>query len=275
MRDNVAAGSWSGRDRLLERYDDLLVVEHATGALREVDARGRARSRRRRRRRCGSRCGCYAAGPGGVADAVRLLDVRARPGEPGTSVVARSPTLAEQAQVLAGASSLVLMGQASLRLTGRHTALVRFREPHGRVRLVRRARGGRAARDPRPRRHLRPRPRPVRRGPAGPKGYAAVSAVATVRRPERPRLLPLATGNTRVPSFLTQVVEADRKVPHAGSLGLLSLANPFRRDGAAGDAAGGTHPDLLVLVAVAPRGRAAEPPRRRRPPTPDAHRHGA
>ncbi len=38
VRDNVAPGSWGGRDRLLERYDDLLVVEHAAGALREVDA---------------------------------------------------------------------------------------------------------------------------------------------------------------------------------------------------------------------------------------------
>lgn len=258
VRENVAAGSWTGRDRLLERYDDLLVVEHATGALREVDAvvgafaPGAPAPVRVEVR-------VYAAAAGGIADAVRLLEMRARQGEPGTSVVARAPTLDEQVHLLKGSTSLVPMAQASLRLTGRHTTLVRFREPTAACPWY-------VDRDA-----AAPLVIPDRDATygldldlyaedlPGAKGYAAVSAVATVRRPERPRLLPLATGNTRVPSFLTQVVEADRRVPHAGSLALLSLANPFRANGAAGDAAGGTHPDLLVFVAVGPADGGAVP----------------
>ena len=251
VRDNVAPGSWGGRDRLLERYDDLLVVEHAAGALREVDAvvgafpTGAPAPVRVEVR-------VYAATAAGVADAVRLLEIRAKPGEAGTSAVAPNPTLAEQVNYLAGSSSLVPMAQASLRLTGRHTTLLRFREPTSGCPWYAPREG--------------PTPLVIPDKDAtygldldlyaedlpGAKGFAAVSVVATVRRPERPRLLPLATGNTQVPSFLTQTVEADRKVPHAGSLALLSLANPFKANGAAGDPAGGSHPDLLVLVSVAP-----------------------
>ena len=258
VRDNVAPGSWGGRDRLLERYDDLLVVEHAAGALREVDAvvgafaPGAPAPVRVEVR-------VYAAAGTGVAEAVRLLEVRTRPGEAGTSAVAAAPTLAEQVQFLAGTTSLVPVAQASLRLTGRHTTLLRFREPTS----------GCAWYAPRE----GPTPLVIPDKDAtygldldlyaedlpGAKGFAAVSVVATVRRPERPRLLPLATGNTLVPSFLTQVVEADRKVPHAGSLVLLSLANPFKANGAAGDPSGGTHPDLVVLLSVAPADGGAVP----------------
>ena len=93
----------------------------------------------------------------------------------------------------------------------------------------------------------------------GARGFAAVSVVATSRRPDRPRLVPLASGNTRVPTFLAQTVEADRKVEHAGALLLLSLGNPFRETGAAGDPAGGSHPDLLVIVAASLADGAAAP----------------
>lgn len=267
VRDNVAPGSWSGRDRLLERWDDLIVVEHAAGALREVDAvvgafpPGAPTPVRVEVR-------VYAATATGVADAVRLLEVRAKPGEAGTSAVAAAPTLAEQVQFLAGSSGLVPMAQASLRLTGRHATTVRFREPtsgcpwyaprEGPTPLVIPDRDATYGLDL----DLYAEDLP------GAKGHAAVSVVATVRRPERPRLLPLATGNTRVPSFLQQVVEADRKLPHAGSLVLFALANPFKANGAAGDPAGGTHPDLVVLLSVAPAdgGEVPDAP----PPAPSA-----
>ncbi|MFO0932403.1 MAG: hypothetical protein U1E39_06800 [Planctomycetota bacterium] len=266
VRDNVAPGSWGGRDRLLERYDDLLVVEHAAGALREVDAivagfaPGTPAPVRVEVR-------VYAATAAGVADAVRLLEVRATPGEAGTSAVAPNPTLAEQVNFLAGSSSLVPMAQASLRLTGRHATLLRFREPTSGCPWYA------------PREGATPLVIPDRDATygldldlyaedlPGAKGFAAVSVVATVRRPERPRLLPLAKGNTLVPSFLTQGVEADRKVPHAGSLVLFSLANPFKANGAAGDPSGGTHPDLVVLLSVAPADGAAVPDA---PPPPSA-----
>jgi tetratricopeptide (TPR) repeat protein len=268
VRDHVAPGSWTGRDRLLERYDDLVVVEHAPGALREVDAIvGAFTSGAPAPVRVEVRV--YAATAIGVADAVRLLEVRAKPGEAGTSAVVASPTLAEQVQFLAGSSGLVPMAQASLRLTGRHATMLRFREPtsgcpwyanrEGPTPLVIPDRDATYGLDL----DLYAEDLP------GAKGHAAVSVVATVRRPERPRLLPLASGNTRVPSFLTQVVEADRRVPHAGALVLLALANPFKANGAAGDPAGGSHPDLVVLLSVAPADGAGVPDAPP-PPTPSA-----
>lgn len=267
VRDTVAPGSWAGRDRLLERYDDLVVVEHAPGALREVDAL----------------VGAFAAGPpapvrvevrvyaatsAGVADAVRALELRARPGEPAVSAVATALSAPEQVRVLESLRTLQPLAHASLRLSGRHATKVRFHEPTAACPWY-------AGRDD-PKAPLVIPDRDATYGLdldlyaedlPGMHGFVAVSAVATVRRPDRPRLLPTPQGNTRVPAFLTQVVEADRRVPHAGSLALLTLGNPFKASGAAGDAGGGTHPDLVVLVTAVPEsgGPVVDPPLRPAP----------
>ncbi|MCC7139061.1 MAG: hypothetical protein IT460_11620 [Planctomycetes bacterium] len=263
VRAKVAPGTWTGRGRLLERYDDQLAVEHAPSVLREVDAlvaqwpAGPPPPLRAEVR-------VYAAEPGGVQEALRFLEGRAPPGEPGTAVVVATHRLDEQDRFLSGLAKIRLVAQASLRLSGRHATLVRFREPTASAPGYGEAAGPGLVLAERDASYGLELDLYAEDLPGAP-GTCAVSAVATVRRPDRPRVVPQANGNVRVPTFLAQTVEGDEKVPHAGSLLLLALANPFRETGAAGDPGGGTHPDLLVLVSASPDGPRA--PDIARPPT--------
>jgi hypothetical protein len=63
----------------------------------------------------------------------------------------------------------------------------------------------------------------------------------------------------RLPVFLEQAGEADRRLPYGASVVLFGLSNPFRANGYAGDATGGTHPDLLILVSARPSAGGATP----------------
>ena len=248
LRAEVAGGTWSGKDRLLERYDDLLVVQHAAGVLREVDALVAAfPSTTPEPAHVEIRV--YAAQPGGVLDVLRLFEPKVVPADAGTAVVIRDRRIEEQAEWLSRVDKLTLLAQASVRLTGRHATLVRFREQttscpwyadRSEPRVVVADKDATYGLDL----DLYAEDLPTV------KGEAALSVVATVKRPDRPRTVPLVTGYSRVPLFWTQTLEADRRVPHAGSLMLLGLANPFRGTGGAGDLGGGTAPDLVVLVSA-------------------------
>jgi hypothetical protein len=194
----------------------------------------------------------YAAETGGVLDAIERIDAKARRGDLGTSAVVTTRRLDEQAARLDASQKLVLLGRASLTLSDRrHAASLLFRERTANSPLY--------ASDASP---------PMRVEDADATyglvldlyaedlplvaSQCAVSVVATVTRPDRARVLPLAAGPVRAPVLLRQSVEADRRVPHGGSLALFGLSNPFRGTGAGGDLAGGTHPDLLVVLAARP-----------------------
>ncbi len=250
IRAEVGAGSWSGRDRLLERYDDLLVVQNTAGVQRLVEEAlaqfspgppGPVLVEVR----------LYAAKPGGVFDALQTLSAKARPSDDAHAVVVSTERIDEQVLLLAANEKLLPLATASLLLGRRHSETVHFREPTAACPLYadkefppisipdRDATYGLTL-------ELYAEDLPV----AG--NEAALSVVATVRRPDRARLVLKSSGPERQPTMLAQSVEADRRVPHGGSLAVVGLANPFKATGAAGDPAGGTHPDLLILVAARP-----------------------
>lgn len=249
IRDEVAPGGFVGADRLLDRYDDLLIVQHTSGVLRAVDALVSRFPAAPAPVLVDVRV--LGAAPGGLADVARLLDAAAAPGESPSAIVTRGRRMSEADLLLSSSDKLVLLAQATVRLVGRHGALLHVAEPTQRSPLY--AEGE----------------VPVVEIPdrdatygldldlyaedlPGREHEAALSVVATVRRPDRARLAPRATKWVRLPTFLTQSLEADRRVPHAGALVLLGLGNPFLATGAAGDPRGGSHPDLVVLVGVRP-----------------------
>ena len=249
IRDELAPGTFTGPDRLLDRYDDLLIVQHAGGVLRAVDTLFARFPTAPAAVLVDVRV--LGAAPGGLADVVRLLDANAAPGESTSAIVTRGRRMSEADLLLSSSDRLVLLSQATVRLVGRHGARVRISEPTRGCPLY--AEG-----------EVPPVEIPDRDSSygldldlyaedlPGKEHEAALSVVATVRRPDRPRLAPRATKWVRLPTFLTQALEADRRVPHAGALVLLGMGNPFRETGAAGDPRGGTHPDLVVLVGVRP-----------------------
>jgi hypothetical protein len=83
---------------------------------------------------------------------------------------------------------------------------------------------------------------------------AAVSVRARSRWPVPSVVVPKTTTlqQTRLPRFAEQVVESDRRIPHAGTLLLLGVANPFSPTGA-------EKPDLIVLIGVRPASAAGGP----------------
>ncbi len=257
VRDELAPGSFAGADRLLDRYEDLLIVQHTSGVLRAVDALVARFPASPAPVLVDVRV--LGAAPGGLADVVRLLDAIAVPGESTSAIVTRGRRMSEADLLLSSSDKLVLLSQATVRLVGRHGALLRVGEPTHKCPLY--AEG-----------EVPPVEIPDRDATygldldlyaedlPGKEHEAALSVVATVRRPDRARLAPRATKWVRLPTFLTQTLEADRRVPHAGALVLLGLGNPFEATGAAGDPRGGSHPDLVVLVGVRPDAeREAEP----------------
>ncbi len=256
LRREVSPGTWSGVDRLLDRYDDLVVVQHGSGVLKTVDALA-ASFPVTPAPPLAVEIRVYGATGEGIAEAARLLGASAIATEDGVSAIVRAFSLEEQETLLASSSNLVSLARASLRLTGRRTATIRFHEQT-------------AACPAYADKSAPPVVIPDRDATygldvelygedlgAGGKKDAAVSIIARVRRPDRPRLAPLATGWARAPIFVEQACEADRRLPYGASIVLFGLSNPFRATGYAGDATGGAHPDLLVLVSAKPSGSLA------------------
>ena len=251
VRAEVSAGTWGGTERVLDRYDDVLVAQHVPQVLRQVEGL----------------VGAFpegppapvmvdvrvlAAKPGGAADAIRVLGLAAGPTETGFDVVAKGRRLDDSLQELKAESDRWQeVARASVRLSGRHTATVRFRETTADSPIYADPGAG-------------PIVVPDRdawygldlelyaEDLIGRSPSCAVSVVATVRRPDRARMRARSTGPERSPTFLEQTLEADRRVPHAGSLVLLGLSNPFKATGAGGDPRGGEWPDLVVLLAAHP-----------------------
>ena len=258
LRREVAPGSWSGVDRLLDRYEDLVVVQHGPGVLKTVDALA-ASFPAVPAPPLSVEIRVYGATTEGLKDAARLLGATALATEEGVSAVVRTHSLEEQETLLGSSTNLVSLARASLRLGGRRTATIRFHEPTTSCPAY--------AEKTAP-----PVVVPDRDATygldvelygedlaAGGKKDAAMSIVARVRRPDRPRLAPLASGWVMTPVFVEQASEADRRLPYGASIVMFGLSNPFRATGYAGDAAGGSHPDLLVLVSARPSDRVATP----------------
>jgi tetratricopeptide (TPR) repeat protein len=252
VRAEVAPGTWASSGRLLDRSDDTLIVQHLPDVHRRI-AEVLAAFAPGPPAAVSVDVAVLGAKPGGLAEAAQILHARAGPHDRGTAHVVEGSLLEEQVRELTGSIRIALLGRATVLLGDgrRKSTSVRFSEPTANVPLYRDREGPRLV---------------VRDGDEtyglevevyaedlpGLPGRAALSAVATVRRPDRARALPQTGGIARVPVLLSQQVEADRVVPHAGSLALLGLSNPFLGTGAAGDLAGGSHPDLVVLVAVRP-----------------------
>ena len=255
VRAEISSGTWSGTDRLLERYDDLLVAQHVPSVLRQVDALVDA----------------FPAGPpapvlvevrilgakpGGGADAIRLLELATAPSESQGAAVARGRRLEEDlATLLAATDRLVPLAQATVRLAARHATTIRFPEATFANPLY-------ADRDD-PKIVIADKDASYgldldvyAESIAGREPTAALSVVATVKRPDRARVLPAAAaaGPIRVPTFLIQTLEADRRVPHAGTLVLFGLSNPFLGTGTPVTAPAGAYPDLVVMISVRPAG---------------------
>jgi tetratricopeptide (TPR) repeat protein len=259
VQAEIAPGTWTATDRVLERYEDTLIVQHLPSVQRQVEAL-RAEFPPGAAAPVQVDAAVFAAKPGGLAEAALLLEAQARPSESGQSLLLRDRLIEEQVGRLSPSQNLVLLARASLVLARRHSQTVRLREPTSAAPVYRAGEGPRFVvpdRDAQYGLDLEVWAEDLPKRPQ----EAALSVVAVVRRPDRARVLPLADGEARVPVLLTQTVEADRIVPHAGSLALLGLSNPFAATGAAGDPRGGTHPDLVVLVAVrpAPPGGGAAP----------------
>jgi tetratricopeptide (TPR) repeat protein len=250
VRAAVAPGTWTSSGRLLERSDDTLIVQHLPEVHRAVEEVLRAFPE-------GAPAPVsvdvvlYAAKPGGAEEAARIVRAKARPSESGHAIVAGDLRLDEQVRELGTSMKVALLGRANLLLGRRRSASVRFREPTSSVPAYRDREGPRLS-IPDADATYGLDVEVYAEDLPGLEATAALSVVATVRRPDRPRVLPLAGGPARVPVLLEQSVEADRLVPHAGSLVLLGLGNPFLGTGAAGDPAGGSHPDLFVLVSATP-----------------------
>ncbi len=258
LRREISPGTWAGPDRLLDRYEDLVVVQHGPGVLKAADALAAAFPTSPAPPLAVD-VRVYAAAPGGLEDAARLLDAVATPTDEGLAAVVRSHSLAEQETLLGSSERLVPLARASLRLTGRRTATVRFRESTSTCPPY--ADGSTPTivipdRDATYGLDLELYGEDLA---AGGKKDSAVSVVARVRRPDRPRFAPLPSGWVRLPVFLEQTTEADRRLPYGASLVLFGLSNPFRANGYAGDATGGSHPDLLVLVSARPSAGTATP----------------
>lgn len=258
LRHEVSPGTWSGPDRLLDRYEDLVVVQHGPAVLKAVDALT-ASFPASPAPPLAVEIRLYAATPEGLLDATKALEAVATPSEEGLSAIVRMHSLEEQETLLEALPSVRLLARASLRLTGRRTATVRLREPT-------------SSSPPYAEKTTPPVSIPDRFATygldlelygeslvGGTARDAALSIVARVHRPDRPRLAPLQGGWVRWPVFVEQSLEADRRVPAGASVVLYGLSNPFRATGYAGDPAGGSHPDLLVLVSARPSDAVATP----------------
>ena len=258
LRHDVSPGTWNGTDRLLDRYEDLVVVQHGPGVLKAVDAL-MASFPAVPAPPLAVEVRVYGADEVGMRDAARLLETTATATDDGISAVVRSHSLDEQETLLGSSEHLRLLARASLRLTGRRTATIRFREPTASCPPYADAATPAIVIPDRDATYGLDLELYGEDLVGGGRKDAAISIAARVRRPDRPRLAPLAGGWVRLPVFVEQQSGTDHRLPHGASVVLFGLSNPFRAGGYAGDATGGTHPDLLVVVSARPGAAAATP----------------
>ncbi len=236
--------------RILERLGDTLFVQHTEAVQHEIEAL---------RASFGPRPPpvqidvlVYGAGPGGTVRCATALRLAAPPGrETGLDMIVAGRLIEECRSDLAQLENVTLLGSAQLKLTGDvgamleitertethplHTALP---EPPLTIPGLEAARYGLWL-------DLYGEDLPgARKGPRS----AALSVVARARLPLPSVVVRKADRGgdwSRIPKFAQTVVEADRRLPHAATLALFGLPNPFA-DSAA------TFPDLIVLLAVRP-----------------------
>lgn len=260
-RSRPAAGSRKpaagGPVRLLERLDDVLLVQHGEPVQREVQALRAAFAAQPPAVQVD--VALYATGSGGtvrLATALRLPSPAAREDALDAQVSGR--LLEECRADLEGLQGVTLLGTAQLRLDGEvgarldlherteaHPLHASAGEPRLAVLGLEAARYGVSldlyAEDL-----------------AGVRAGARAAAVSVVARARQvlPSVVVRKDGPTgpwlRLPKFAETQVEADRRLPHADTLVLFGLPNPFV------DSAGSA-PDLVLLVGVRPAGKQGQP----------------
>lgn len=247
--------------RLLERLEDVLFVQHTETVQREIDALRRSFDPRPPPLQVD--VSVYAAGPGGTVRAAGALHLPPPPPrEPGLTSVLAGSLIEECRRDLENLENLTLLGQAQLRFKGdaaarldvterteAHPVFAKDGAPPLSILGLDPARYGLFldvfAED---------LPQAGRAQRAGALSLAARVRVplpsVVVRKPDR------GLDWTRLPKFAETTVECDERLPHAGTLLLFGLPNPFVDTAA-------THPDLVLLVGLRPApadGRAAPPP---------------
>lgn len=243
--------------RILERLEDVLLVQHGEPVQREVEALRQAFAPQPPPLQVD--VAVYAAGAGGsvrLATALRLPSPPAREDALDGQVAGR--LIEECRSDLEGLPGLALLGTAQLRLDGEVGARLELTErteahplhaapgePRLSIPSVDLARYGLWL-------DLYAEDLPGARGPVR---SAAVSVVARARQC-LPSVVVRKDGPTgpwqRLPKFAETQAEADRRLPHADTLVLFGLPNPFVDSAASA-------PDLVLLVGVRPAGREGRP----------------
>lgn len=250
--------------RLLERQGDVLCVQHGEAVHREVEALRSAFAERPGPLQLD--VALYAAGPGGTVRVARALNTPA-PGvrDSGLDAVVQDRLIEECRKDLEVVENLTLLGTAQVRLQGEVAATLEVTERTETSPLYLNV-GAPPLSLPGPEAarfglflSLYGEDLPGwRRGPRS----GALSLSARVRMP-LPSVVVRARGSEwlRLPKLASTEVEADRLVPHAGTLVLLGLPNPFLDTAA-------QFPDLVVLAALRPGSADGRPAR-----TPDTPRY--
>ncbi len=236
--------------RILERLGDTLFVQHTEAVQHEIEALRTSFAPRPPPVQVD--VSLYAAGPGGTVRSATALRLGAPPArESGLDAVVAGRLIEECRKDLAQLENVTLLGSAQVKLTGDVGAMLEITERT----------------ETHPLHALLPEPpltipglEAARYGlwldlygedlPGARKGprSAALSVVARARLALPSVVLRKADRGgdwSRLPKFAQTVVEADRRLPHASTLALFGLPNPFA-DSAA------SFPDLIVLLAVRP-----------------------
>ncbi|MFM8979625.1 MAG: hypothetical protein ACKOSS_04085 [Planctomycetia bacterium] len=247
----------SAPPRILERLEDVLLVQHGEAVQREVEALRQSFAPQPPPLQVA--VAIYAAAAGGtvrLATALRLPSPPARTDALDGVVAGR--LLEECRADLEGLPGLALLGTAQLRLDGEvgarlevterteaHPLHASTGEPRLSIAGLDMARYGLWL-------DLYAEDLPGARGPVR---SAAVSVLARARQ-ALPSVVVRKDGPTgpwqRLPKFTQAQVEADQRLAHADTLVLFGLPNPFVDSAASA-------PDLVLLVGVRPAGREGRP----------------
>jgi hypothetical protein len=279
IRSNIQPATWpdpsrpagtGGAPRLLERYGDLLIVQHARTVQQEVA--DLLVSFAQEPAPLVVDAAVFAAAEGGTVRAAEVLKAAAKPKDSGLDLVVRGRLIEECVRDLQGADRerLLLLGTARLPIKGESSATLELTQ--------------RTADHPL---HdgLKPPaltvPDDLARyglwlevyaedlpGAKGGPRSSALSVRALTRRPLGSVVIPKPHHGgawTRLPRMAEQAQESDPMLPHAGTLVLLGVANPF-----AGSSE--SHPDLVILLSARPASGSGAPvpdPPRAGPLAPD------
>jgi tetratricopeptide (TPR) repeat protein len=268
IRANVA-GDWAARSqaarpsgrrpapaappRLLERLEDVLFVQHTPAVQHEIETLRGAFAPRPPPMQVD--VSVYAAGRGGTVRVATALALPAPPvRESGLDAIVPGLLIEECRRELKPLENLTLLGSAQLKLDGDTGAVLDVTElteshpqhadlpaPPLAVPGLEAARYGLRLDV-----YAEDLPRLSRATPRS----AAVSVAARARLVLPSVVVKKADRGgdwTRLPKFADTLVESDRRLPHAGTLVLYGLPNPFA-DSAA------EYPDLVVLVSARPAG---------------------